>query len=213
MTLPVSLTMPDGTRYGRGPVPPPMWRVLHDRELPSGVRQVVKDRGVPLPEVFPLAPSQFTSLNLAWQRLWRDLNPQMSNEEWRKLLHYQRAFTNGQGFEKPGDPRVDYINARDLGAEPPKIESLVCGGALLTGEPDIMYRGELCLRVKTLDGRNPPPLAEWVLNCPWLWFEAVSVRPDGGVQSFSLTPYAERVPVVASIFPVYMPMSGLKKVN
>lgn len=192
--------------------PPPLWRVKHDIELYGRARDEVLKRGKPLPEVFSLLPNQFTSLGKAWQELWKGLNPQMTGEEWRKLLYNERAFTNGNGFEKDGDPRVDYINARDLGAEPPKIESLVCGGALLTGEPDILYKGEKCLRVKTLDGRSNPPLVEWVLSCEWLWFKAVSVRPDGGVQSFGITPYEERVPVIASIFPVYFPMSGLVRV-
>ena len=195
---------------------PPLYRVLHDYELYNGEpRQEVINRGKALPEVFSLLPNQFTSLNRAWQQLWKGINPQMTGREWRQLASCHRAFTNNAGYdcsEGKHGPFVDYVNGRDLGADAPKMEALVCGGALLTGEPDVLYKGVLCLKVKTLDGRENPPLVEWVLSCPWFWFEAVSVRPDGGVQSFGITEHAERVPLVASIFPVYFPMSGLVRI-
>lgn len=210
MTLPASLKLSDGTVY-RKVNTPPLWRVLHDRELPSGVRDKVTSTGKTMPEVFPLLPNQFTTLNYAWQWFWKNINPNMSKEDWTKLLGYQRAFTNNNGFGMD-DPRVNYVTGENLGAEPPKIESLLCGGALITGEPDVLYKGEKHLRVLTLDGKQSPPPVEWVVARPWFYFEAVSVRPDGATQSFSLTSYPEYVPIVASILPVYFPMSGLVKV-
>lgn len=190
----------------------PWFQVLHDFQLYNGdPRPEVIERGVPLPEIYPLLPNQFTKLTFNWQWLWKYLNPLMSPLDWRKLLHYERAFTNLNGFDKPGDPRADHVNERDMQSPLPKIEALVCGGAFLTGKPDVMYKGEPHLQVVTLDGRQPPPPVGWV-QANKLAFEAVSARPDGGVQSFSLTPNPEYVPIVASIFPVYFPMSGLVKV-
>lgn len=193
---------------------PQLYRVLHDRELPGGVRPIVLEKGKALPEVFPLFPNQFTKLTRAWQWLWRDLNPQMSAEQWRKLLYTNRAFTNGQGYGEPDDPRADYINNLDTSSPLPKIECLVCGGALLAGI-ETTYKGIPSLMVDTLDGRAgmTVPTAEWVLARPWYYYQAISVSPDGSTQSFSLTPYPEYVPLVANIFPVYFPLAGLEKLD
>lgn len=182
---------------------------LHDRELPSGVRKVVLDTGEPMPEVFQVLPEQKTPLTRQWQYFWRALCHEMTDIQWRKLLHFRRAFTNLQGYYRDGDPRVDYVNGLDIGAPLPKIETLLCGGAKVRGTETI-YKGVPHLKLETLDGTLPPPAASWVLKSDWLWFEAVSVRPDGKTQSFSLSPYPERVPLVA-MGDAYFPMSGLRK--
>lgn len=191
---------------------PVLYRVLHDFELPGGVRQIVKDRGVPLPEVHSLLPNQFTPLNYSWQWLWYKMNRNMSPLEWRKLASCHRAFTNNFGYdcsEGKHGPFADFVNGKDIGAEKPKIEALVCGGAVLRGA-ETTYKGEPHLRVDVMDGTKPPP-SEW--DKEWLYYEAVSVRPDGGVQSFSITPHPEYVPLVASILPVYVPMWKVKRVE
>lgn len=193
---------------------PPAYIVKHDIELPGGVRQVVRDSGKALPEVHQLAPAQFTPLTKAWQELWKGINSELTGPEWRKLASCHRAFNNNNGYDcsqKKHGPFVDYINGRDLGAPLPKIECLVCGGALLRGI-ETTYKGEPHLQVETLDGTAAPPPLEWVLTRPHLYFEAVSVRPDGGVQSFSITEHPEYVPLVASTA-VYLPMWKVKRVQ
>lgn len=186
-----------------------LYRVMHDMEL-GGVRAVVLERNVPLPEIYPLFPNQHTSLNYAWQWLWKDINPQLTNMEWRKLLGNERAFCNDQGFEKDGDPRVDYVNGLAVGAEEPKIEALLLGGMVVTGV-ETVYRGEMALQVDVLDGNQPPPSVNWMRQHPEFMGQAVSVRPDGRVQSFSLTPYPEYVPLIAHDLPVYYPLDFLEK--
>lgn len=186
-----------------------LYRVRHDLEL-GGVRQVVTERGVPLPEVYPLFPNQFTKLGRDWQFLWKGINPQLSPLDWRKLLTNERFATNGNGFGDPEDPRVDFVNGLNIGADEPKIEALFCGGACVTGV-ETVYRGELALQVNVLNGNDPVPTVDWMWAHPEYMFEAVSVRPDGRVQSFSLTPFAELVPLIAQDLPVYYPLEFLEK--
>lgn len=186
-----------------------LYRVMHDMEL-GGVREIVIQRGVPLPEVYPLFPNQFTKLNRNWQLLWKAINPQLSGEEWRKLLYNERAFTNEHGFEDPDTDRVDFVNGYNIGAEEPAIEALLCGGACITGNETI-YKGERALEVNVLNGNDPAPSVEWMWAHPEYMFEAVSVRTDGRVQSFSLTPYPELVPITANLLPVYYPLDFLEK--
>ena len=189
---------------------PAEYLVLHDRELPTGVRKVVLDTQEPMPEVFQVQPEQRTPLTRQWQYFWRQLCYEMTDIQWRKLLHYRRAFTNNHGYYRDGDPRVDYVNGLDIGAPLPKIECLLCGGATVRGV-ETLYKGVPHLQLETLDGRQPPPAASWVLKQEHLCFPAVSVRPDGRTQSFSLTPYPERVPLVA-MGAAYFPLAGLRKI-
>lgn len=186
-------------------------RVLHDAEM-GGVRQEVLTRGKSLPEVFqPLSDhNPFSPLTKAWQLLWKNLNPQITNLEWRQLLHWQRAFTNNNGFERPGDPRRDYVNQKDLTAPLPKIECLLCGGALVSIVRETVFNGEEVYELDVLNGRKSPPPLEWVLRRPWLFYQAVSVSVTGIVRSFSISPYPEYVPFISLGLPVYMPKKNIK---
>ena len=191
---------------------PRLYRVLHDAELYDGkAREEVLRRGVPLPEVFQLLPANhFTKLTREWQWLWKGLNPSMTKLQWRKLAGCHRFGTNNNGFdcsEGKHGPFADFVNGRDTRAALPKIEALVCGGATLRGH-EIIERGEPVLLVETLDGNKMPPSVWWVQQRPWLFYEVVSVRPDGVVQSFSITSHKEYAPIVASV-EVTFPMSGL----
>lgn len=190
---------------------PELWFVLHD----NPVRQIVLDRNVPLPEINPMFPNGFFPLNEQWQWLWKDINPALSPRDWRALLQYERFMTNDNGFDKPGDPRRDYVNKRDLFAvddrgKPalPKMELLLCGGATVTGRVEGAY-----LYVDTLDGWAAPPPAEWVLARPWLWFRAVSINPQGEINNLPQGggDLVKRVPIV-SRYPVKIEMSKLVRV-
>lgn len=194
----------------RKKISPPLWMVKHD----NPVRQIVLDRGVPLPEVFPMLPNGFFPLDEQWQWLWKNINPELSPLDWRKLLQFERFMTNDNGFDKPGDPRRDYVNGRDLTAvddrgKPalPKMELLFCGGATITGHVEGQY-----LYVSTLDGWAAPPDAEWVLARPWYWFAAVSINPKGEINNLTQggQGLVKRVPIV-SRHPVKFPLAGLRK--
>ncbi len=196
---------------------PPLFRVKHDLERWGHARDIVLQKGMALPEVFPCFPNQYTILTRRWQLLWRALNPNATNLQWRKILSCHRAFTNDHGFDcgrQGHGPFADFVNGQDLSAELPRAECLLCGGAIVTGV-ETTYKGAPHLMLETLDGRAGAtvPTLEWVLARPWLYFEAISVSPDGSTQSFSLTPYPEYVPLIANIFPVYFPMAGLVRLT
>ena len=186
----------------------PLWMVKHD----NPVRDIVIRRGVALPEVHPMFPNGHFPLNEQWQRLWKDINPDLPPLKWRALLGYTVAFTNDQGFDKPGDPRRDYINGQGLTAVDdrgnpalPKMELLLCGGATITGRSEGTW-----FYVKTLDGWADPPPAEWVIAHPEYWFRAVSVNPQGEINNLPQggNDLVKRVPIV-SRYPVRIEMSKL----
>lgn len=144
---------------------PQLWRVKHD----------TTPWRTGLPEVFPLEPNHFTPMTREIQLLSKSINPLMTNAKWRQVYTWQRAFTNQQGFERPGDPRRDYVNRLNLNAqELPRQESLVCGGTILA---ERFVQGEY-LYCDYLDGKKPMPTATYVLARPWLWFDAVNVDKD-----------------------------------
>lgn len=190
---------------------PPLYLVKHD----NPVRDIVIRRGVALPEVHQLLPQGFFPLDEAWQWLWKNINPSLAPRDWRALLQYERAFTNDNGFDKPGDPRRDYVNGRDLKAvddrgKPalPKMELLLCGGATITGRVEGAY-----LYLDTLDGWAAPPPAAWVIERPWLWYAAVSVNPRGEINNLPQggQDLVKRVPIV-SRYAVKIEMSKLIKI-
>lgn len=186
---------------------PPMWRVLHDIELPGGVRDVVKQRNVPLPEVQPLFPRGSYPLNEKWQRMFKDLNPALPPMKWRALLGWTVAFTNENGYDEPGDPRADYINGQGIDKPLPRLWSLLCGGATITGRVEGAW-----FYIDTLDGWADPPPAQWVLDHPEYWFRAVSVNPKGEINNLPQGggDLVKRVPIV-SRYPVKIEMSKLVK--
>lgn len=123
-----------------------------------------------LPEVFPFYPNHFTEFSKDWQILSRQLNPQLTNEQWRAVYTYQRAFTNQQGFGMT-PPRADWVNMRNLDAENPRQEALVCGGAILKRR----FLDDEYLYPVYLDGNRPAPPLDWLLKRPYLFFDAVTV--------------------------------------
>jgi hypothetical protein len=124
-----------------------------------------------------------------WQLLSKALNPDMTGNKWRSVYADDRAFTNGEGFNDPGDPRADYVNSLDLTCKDPKFDkSYVCAGATLGGHDDGRFA-----TVEILDGRGAAPTLEWLLAHPWLIYHAVTVREDGSIGRF---PQGEGRPVI-----------------
>lgn len=161
-----------------------LYRVKHDAELPAALRSRRKPRTLwqrilsiiwrpGLPEVFPLNGER-TPFGEAWQHLSYDLNPGMSGTHWRSLYAYNRAFTNGTGFNG-SEPKADFINRLDLTAPLPAWDKTrTCGGWTCMGEEDAPD-----LVVEILDGYSAPPSLTWLLAHPTLFFHAVNTTWNG----------------------------------
>lgn len=139
---------------------PELWRVDHDRTFwrPN------------LPEVFPFFPNHYTKFTRDFQLLEKSLNPFMTGAKFVSLHGYTTAFNNKQGYGMTV-PRVDFINGTNLGAEPPYQEALVCGGAVLAEK----YRDANYLYPEYIDGNKSAPTTQYILDHPWLAFDALSV--------------------------------------
>lgn len=155
--------------------PPPIltgWKVLHDWETKQEQWRGTKS-GVP--EVFHFDQDAPTKLTHAWQDFIMALNPGMTGDGWRSLAKWDRAFTNGTGYDNPnGSIYADFINKRDMTAKPPVEDKCrCCGGANLHGT---VSNG--VLTIETLDGSKDPPALDWVLARPWLYFQCYTIKPD-----------------------------------
>jgi hypothetical protein len=176
---------------------PPLWRVLHDLEMGPIWRSN-------LPEVFPINGNR-TPFGKDWQLLSYAMNPGMTGQKWRSLYQFNRAFNNGTGFNGP-DPKADYVNSMDLGAELPAWDKTrFCGGAVVTGREDGPN-----LIVDILDGKGPAPELAWLSARPWYYFHAVNVT-SGGITRFPQNDGEPvLVPLVGSGVATY-PLSKLQR--
>ena len=152
------------TLLPRVQIPAQYWRVSHDK-LPLW--------RVMLPEVFRLSPGHHVVLSEAAQWLWRKLNPQLTDEQWTLCLGNTLAFTNGTGF--PG--HRNYITGEEPNARDPRFDQArVCGGAILKER----YVADGRLYFEAIDTRKPLPTVDYVMEHPYLWFEAVNIAESGG---------------------------------
>lgn len=140
---------------------PELWRVKHDATFwrPN------------LPEVFPFFPNHYTKFTRGFQLLEKSLNPSMTGAGFRSLHGDTTAFNNRQGYGRSGDPRVDFINGTNLGAPSPAQEALCCGGAILAEK----FRDANYLYPEYVDGNKPAPTTQYILDHPWLAFDALNV--------------------------------------
>lgn len=186
--------------FGVPSTPREYWRVNHDSPLWR----------FNLPEVDRIQPDNpKVPLGREMQYLWRNMNPQLSDDQYRALYDNTLAFTNGTGF--PG--HHDYINDLDADKEDPSFDApRLCGGAIVSG---IVF-GEN-LYIASIDVRQPLPSAEMVMAHPHLYFEAVNIaeQADG-------TPVVRRfkggwdlpvyVPIATVVDGPYLPLSMLTKI-
>lgn len=180
-------------KFHRGAPAPavPLWRVLHDAELPDSLRPVRNWPTDGVPEVY-WGNREQTPFGKSWQLLSYAMNPGMDPLRWRILYEYDTAFCNGTGFNEPGSPRADYVNGRDLAAKDPMWQSLLfCGGATPTGQVD-----GADLIIDHLDGFGPAPTLEWIMARPQYFFEALIVYQDGHLSKF---PYNDGRPVLVPL--------------
>jgi len=162
------------------------WRVRHD-DPPLWRKN--------LPEVNRILPFHAVPLNEGAQWLWRNLNPQLTNEQWRRCLGNTLALTNGTGF--PG--HADYVNWLDLDMPDPRFDlARVFGGYVLREKwvaGNNMY-------FEAIDVRKPLPSVQDVLD-NHLYGEAVNIDDH-------VTPTGT-VPIVRPFksnweLPVYVPL-------
>lgn len=117
-------------------IPPPKYigyRVLHKIE---GGNQATPPG---MPEVTPPINSISLPMTEAIQKLsyalMRHFNTAITASLWTKVHRYDKAFTNGNGFEKTGDPRINYIANQNLTSPLPKYDKAqrLCGGQFVRG--------------------------------------------------------------------------------
>lgn len=179
----------------------PLYRVLHDVELGALWRQNV-------PEVYRLSGGNTMPITKPWQLLIKAMNPTMTNLMWRRLLDWQRAFTNNTaGYDYPGgEPLQDWVNLRDLNATGvPRFEiPRICGGAVVTGVVDGSD-----LIVSTLDGNAMPPRVEDIK--PWHKFVALNVKDETTLTKFPQGEGADVWIPLVTRQPVSYPLSKLQR--
>lgn len=145
------------------------------------------------PEVYRLQPDHRTELDCYWQKLWKNLNPMLSDKVHSSLLGTNRAWTNNTGFPD----RYNCLTGEDEEARLPEFDApRVCGGAYLTGEEigDRFY-------LKSLFSNNHSYTPEEVLKTNWLWYWGTGVNPEGKVSIISRRGidgryYPVRIPII-----------------
>lgn len=199
-----------------------LFRVLHDWELwKLGLLEDGKhwDWRAGYPEVFILQATHVVKMDVELQHLMYDLftagTPSMKETtrkgKWRSLYQYDRAFTNGTGFNDDSDPRADYINMQDLEYELPKLDKTrVCGGATVRGEVDGDW-----VWVETIQADSLPTIG-YVLGRPWLYFHATTSRDASGEPAVGRFPQGDGEPCfvpLVSRYPVRYPLAHLQPVD
>lgn len=188
---------------------PPLWVVKSDKEL-GEIRNVTASNGAP--QIQRMEPYHMTRFTRGWQELSFEMNNtnglSMTSQKWTSLYDWERVITNEQGMGKPGDPRVNYIEGTNIGAELPKVASLLFGGNVITGASDGAY-----LWVETLDASGPPPSLEYILARRWLYSIGTNVSKNGSVGRL---PQGSGRDVLLPIYaskPVKFPLSKLRRLR
>lgn len=170
------------------------------------VRQVVLSTGDPMPAVYRLDPDYHVVLDCACQKLWRELNPNLSNKKWSTLLGNGLAWTNNTGF--PG--KRNCITGEELSKPFPRFDQMrICAGAIVTGVEKSGF-----LTIESIRPEKIPPTSE-VLAKPWLWYWGTSINPKGGRniiprQGIDGKFYGVKVPIITSFLAI-LPLSQLHK--
>lgn len=154
---------------------PQLWRVRHWIETGNDGRS--------RPEFELLDPEHKTEFGRGFQLVSYQINTPsnpnctraMDREQWRVLWGSGEAWMNGTGYNEVGDPRADWVNMRDTTFDNPKLDKArVPCGALVTGK----LEGEW-LWMETLRVQDATPSLEWLIDRPWLLWDAVVVGEDG----------------------------------
>lgn len=160
-------------------------RCLHELELASNLPHTTPPRR---PEVRQLYPENlFVPFGRSWQLLSKALNPYCTPGNWTQIYDFRLWIANNNGYRDETDKRANYITGQDLSYDPPKVETLTCGGNVLRvlAETTITRGGTPIPSyvVETLDYRLPVTLA-WLEARPWLITTAVNMGGDGTPRRF-----------------------------
>lgn len=122
----------------------------------------------------------------------------IAKEKWRAVYDNGRAFTNGNGFNKSGDPRADFVNALNVTSPLPKLmKGIVCSGNFIRGQAD---GDELVVTpgVGAIDATKPiADPVEFAFDV-WekhLFFHATSGRYSNGVWKLANFPQGAGAPI------------------
>lgn len=154
------------------------WRVMHIHENPLNWPN---DTPPGMPEVMPSLHPRTVDMtkDIQWMsyRLMKYLNPAITNVDWTRVHDHDRAFTNFNGFDKPGDPRANFILNQNTAEALPKYDKeRLCGGTFVMGEP---IGSALVMRagVHGIDADSPMPDTATIIAKHWFTY-AVSVNTD-----------------------------------
>ena len=148
------------------------WRSLHKAEgghekTPLGMPEVI-------PPENPYAIDMTKEIQQMSFNLMKHFNPAITQQQWSKVHEHNIAFTNYQGFKKPGDPRANFILGEDLNKELPKYDKAgrICGGTFLRGE--VREDKLVCIPgVHGIDSTKPLPPLQTIVDNNW-YFYAIS---------------------------------------
>lgn len=181
-------TLPAGRRFGR---------LNHDFDLYGVSRPTHNDASLKtlgLPETVKTIYPEFIAMTKAWQFYWADVfslsrfgllyrDVSAAQKDGIKLAFRSvtagfRAFTNRRGWD---DGYADYLNGVNTGSDPMEQETINTGGnvvELLSGQ--VRTGGKDAYKVRTLDGKQPPPDPLQVNHktTPWLVFKATISRRE-----------------------------------
>jgi len=180
------------------------WRVRTDGSR-GPVRQVVIDENKAMPQVYRVYPLHHVILDCALQKMWRDMNPMLSNQKWSSLLGNGLAWTNNTGF--PG--HYNCITGDDKDKAFPRFDQpRLCANAVISG---VEKDGKLWL--DTMLTTNPAMSASDAMAIDHYWYYGTSVNPKGETNYITrLGIDGQRhkviIPVVTSQ-PVYIPLDEL----
>jgi hypothetical protein len=141
-----------------------------------------------MPEVMPPLNAGVIKMSLDIQdmsrKLMRAMNPTITDKQWTAIHSFDRAFTNGSGFNDASDPRVNYILGTDLFAPLPVYDKAqrVCGGSFIRGEAV----GDKLICTSGVHGINPSeemPSVEQIIDQNW-YIYAVSMDAPTKISHF-----------------------------
>ena len=212
------------------------WYVLRDWERSDWTGDVLRPN---LPCVFRCGEldnaqnGHYSPFGRAWQVFAFNLlalsyygRVTMTQDEYRYLggkfrgvYGAETGFANHEGFGMVDNPRVDYVNGQDLGAPEPKVYTLVCGGATLSGLVAVNSKGAQMLKVDHFDvTQSPPPIEtfHWEEDSRVFFATTITdVKVDGGykVNRFpQLNGKDVPVPLIASR-DIYFPLADVRAVS
>jgi hypothetical protein len=192
------------------------FRYIPNTDKPWGegaVRQVVRDKGKSLPEVYRFLPHYSVVLTEPLQLLWYKINAEISKEKWRTLLGSALAFTNNSSGFGGSECHADYVNKRNLDCKPPSFDfARFTGGAIFRGKET-----DNNIYIDYINVFRSLPTAAQLLANRHLWFYATSISPTGRIQyimrlGIDGTLKRIRIPIYGT-HDLYLPKSELHKLN